>query len=99
MLSTHANLDNQNELNQFLSLINPTLREEVTRHIVLQAISENDIFKDCPDVVGELITSIETLLVLPDDTVFAQGVNEKNMRLYFIAKGECQVGVRDHMYH
>ena len=60
MLSTHANLDNQNELNQFLSLINPTLREEVTRHIFMQAISENKIFKDCPDVVGELITSIET---------------------------------------
>ena len=34
------------------------------------------------------------MLVLPDDTVFEQGI--KGHKLYFIAEGDCQVGVNDH---
>lgn len=34
--------------------------------------------------------------MLPDYTIFAQG--RKADQLFFIAAGECQVGVNDHMY-
>lgn len=38
--------------------------------IFTRAISKNDIFKEYPECVERLIMHIETLLVLPDDTVF-----------------------------
>ena len=45
MMSTQANLDNQIELNQFLELINPSLRDQVQRVIFEKAICENEIFR------------------------------------------------------
>ena len=94
LLSTQANLDNQQELDEFLSYINPTLRDKVSGVIFSRAINVNDVFKGYPDCVEQFIMHIETTLVLPDDTVFQQGAS--GQKLYFIADGECQVGVNDH---
>ena len=41
MLSTQSNLDNQKELDQFLTLISPSLRLSVTQHIFLNSIQSN----------------------------------------------------------
>lgn len=66
LLSTQASLDNQTELDEFFSFINPTLREQVSLVIFTRAIKSNEIFKEHPDCVAEFVLHTETLLVLPD---------------------------------
>jgi len=45
MLSTQSNLDNQKELDEFMTMISPSLRNQVTKHIFLNAISCNPILQ------------------------------------------------------
>ena len=43
MLATQNNLDNQTELDSFMQMISPSLRNKVTKHIFLDAIASNPV--------------------------------------------------------
>jgi len=43
MMSTHNNLDTQKELDYFMQMISPSLRNKVTKHIFINSISRNPI--------------------------------------------------------
>ena len=45
MISTQNNLDSQKELDNFMQMISPSLRNRVTKHIFLDAISSNPILQ------------------------------------------------------
>ena len=94
MMSTQSNLDSQKELNQFLTMISPSLRIEVQQKIFLSAIHSNEIFSDNQSIIEFVIADIKTLLYLPEDDIVIQGANGTN--LFFIARGECEVWVKDH---
>ena len=76
-------------------MISPSLRSKVTKHIFQTAILTNEIFKDNQDLIDFLINDITTLLYLPEDIVVQQGHDGSSM--FFIAKGDCEVWVKDHM--
>mmetsp|Transcript_11980 Transcript_11980/g.18515 ORF Transcript_11980/g.18515 Transcript_11980/m.18515 type:complete len:87 (-) Transcript_11980:550-810(-) len=76
-------------------MISPSLRMQVTQHIFLRAISKNNIFKENEDLIDFLINDISTLLFLPEDTVVQQGQTGESLLL--IAKGDCEVWVKDHL--
>jgi len=38
LVTTQNNLDNQNELDHFMQMISPSLRNRVTKHIFIKAI-------------------------------------------------------------
>ena len=44
MMATQSNLDAQQELETFLELLNPSLREDVVRHIFMSATQMNSVF-------------------------------------------------------
>lgn len=44
MLETQNNLDSQKELDSFLQMISPSLRNKVTKHIFMDAVSANSLF-------------------------------------------------------
>jgi hypothetical protein len=84
----------QDELKTFLSLISPSLREEVIRSIFAKTLNYNPLFKANDDLIHYVTTKLITKNHLPEDTIIRQG--EDGEALYFIAKGECKVYVRDH---
>lgn len=77
----------------FLNMISPSLRLEVTQHIFLNAIEKNDIFKGNRDIIDFVVHNIITLLYLPEDQILRQG--QKAHHLFFLARGDCEVFVRD----
>ena len=95
MMFTYSNLDNQKELDQFLSIISPSLRLQVTQHIFSNAIESNPIFMGNTEIVDFLINDVQTLLYLPEDAIITQGQFGTNF--LFIAKGDCEVWVKDHL--
>ena len=68
MMTTQNNLDNQKEMDQFLTMISPSLRMEVTQCIFLEAIGKNSIFKG-QDIIDFLVKDISLLLFLPEDSI------------------------------
>jgi len=69
MLSTKSNLDNQKELDEFFSLISPSLRIKVSHHIINKALEKNPIFKGREEIIEFLINDLVTLLYLPEDNI------------------------------
>ena len=61
----------------------------------MDAIANNKIFQGSQDIIDFLINDIVTLLYLPEDVIISQGQNGANF--FFIAKGDCEVWVKDHI--
>ena len=95
MITTESNLDTQKELDNFMQMISPSLRNRVTKHIFINAISNNPILSGSQEVIDFLINDVGTLLFLPEDKIFSQG--EHGDSIYLIAQGDCSVWVFDHM--
>mmetsp|Transcript_41645 Transcript_41645/g.63619 ORF Transcript_41645/g.63619 Transcript_41645/m.63619 type:complete len:125 (+) Transcript_41645:2088-2462(+) len=95
MIQTQNNLDSQKELDIFMTMISPSLRNSVTKHIFINSVSANPILGGSDDLVDFLLNDVSTLLYLPEDTIIRQG--QAGDSLFLIAKGDCTVWVKDHM--
>jgi len=91
LLYTHFNLEQQNELDLFLSQLSPSLKLHVRNSILKEAISKNVIFEDNGEVITEILMDLSILLFQPETVIIRQGHEGKMM--YFIAKGECAIFV------
>jgi CRP-like cAMP-binding protein len=94
MMLTQNNLNTQNELNDFLSMISPSIRNKVTKHIFLDAISSNPIFSSSEELTNFLVSDVKIYLFMPEDYIITQG--QKGENLFMLAKGNCTVWVRDY---
>lgn len=64
--------------------------------IFARAIEGNEIFAAAPpNTVYEFVMHTEAMLVNPEERILTQGAEGK--RLYFVADGDLEVGVLDHM--
>jgi CRP-like cAMP-binding protein len=90
---TQSTSDHQQELNHFLALISPSLKELVIKHISLQAIKKNSVLKKYPEILNLVLPELTILLFTPEDTIIRQGETAENV--YFVCRGEWEVFVRD----
>lgn len=90
---TQSTLDHQNELDKFLNMISPSLKSKIGKHINHDALVINNVFCNNDEVIKALLNDLKTLLSLPEDEIIRQ--NEVGDKMYFIAKGECEVLVTD----
>jgi len=90
---TQSTLDHQTELKQFFEMISPSLKNEVTRFIFGEVILKNEIFTRNDQLVDIVVYKISHEMFEPESSIITQG--EQGDKLYFIAKGECEVFVKD----
>jgi CPA1 family monovalent cation:H+ antiporter len=75
-------------------MISPSLRLEVLDHIFSKLLLKHKVFKNHEKVVKYLTRKLETHIHLPEGYIIQQGDDAEFM--YFIAKGNCKVYVKDH---
>lgn len=63
--------------------------------IFISAFQQNSVFKDEMKVVHKLISGITPFMQRPDDVVI--WIDEEPNNFYFIAEGQCQVSILNHM--
>ncbi|CAI2366862.1 unnamed protein product [Moneuplotes crassus] len=93
LISTQATLDQQKEFDDFLQLLSPSLKSEVTKHIFQECIIGNPIFEEKVEIIEIVLYDLTTLLFLPEDEICRQG--SAGSKFYFLAKGDCQVFIKD----
>ena len=90
---TQSTLDHQNELDKFLTMLSPSLKKQISKHINLDALIHNPVFSGNDEVIKIILNDLVTKLYLPEDEIIRQ--DESGDSMYFIAKGECDVFIRD----
>jgi len=90
---TQSNLETQRELEDFQTMISPSLKLEVTRHIFLQVLISNPIFGDNPELNEMVIEKVSVNSYPPEAIITQQGGNPDGM--YINSKGELAVLVKD----
>mmetsp|Transcript_33777 Transcript_33777/g.38923 ORF Transcript_33777/g.38923 Transcript_33777/m.38923 type:complete len:169 (-) Transcript_33777:1089-1595(-) len=93
MFYTQSNLENQRELEDFKTMISPSLKVEVTRHIFLQVLINSPIFGNNPELNELFIEKVSTYSFPPEDVIIKQGDAPK--ALFVVSKGELAVLVKD----
>lgn len=93
LMSTQDSLDLQEELTLFLKMLSPSLKLKVTEHIFEEALYCNPIFTGQDQAIELFIKSMSLLLFYPEQEIFKQG--DIGDKLYFIARGECDVFIND----
>ena len=83
---THDTLDQQNELDDFLKMLSPSLQFEVRRVLLIETLSKNPLFSDNMEVLDNLIQVLTIHVYRPEDIIIRQGGEAD--RLYFVAVGE-----------
>lgn len=81
-----ALLESQEELEAFLQMISPSLRQRVLQCIFFEELRGNSCFYNNEHLVEFVIKRLNTHIFLPEYTVVAQG--EQGDDIYFISKGE-----------
>jgi CRP-like cAMP-binding protein len=89
-----ALLESQEELEAFLQMISPSLRQKVLKHIFYDILLNNSVLCRNDYLIDFLIKRLNTHIFLPEFSVVTQG--EHGNQMYFISKGECEVTVTDH---
>ena len=90
---TQSNLENQRELEDFKTMISPSLRLEVYRQIFMKVLIANPIFGDNPELNELVIEKVITYSYPPEDIIIRQG--DAPNALYILSKGELAVMVKD----
>ena len=90
---TQSTLAHQEELDRFFEIISPSLKNEVTRFIFSIVINQNEIFSQKESLVDFIVYKISLQMLLPEQFIIQQG--EKGSDFYFLAKGDCEVFVKD----
>lgn len=90
---TQGLLDSQQELETFLGLISPSLKEKVIKFIFQKVLQEDEIFKGREQLVDSLTRKLTTKIYQPEEHIVTQG--EEGDKIYFIAQGGCDVYIRN----
>lgn len=82
-------------MEEFLKILSPSMRLKVTNQIFELAILKNAIFCDKMDVVEYIIDFIQPKFFFPEDRIITMG--QRGKLIYFIANGDCEVSVTNHL--
>ena len=86
LTSTQSTLEQQTEFDKFLSLLSPSLRIQITKHIFQAALLSNDVFDGKPEIIDQILQDLDTSLFLPENEICRQ--DSIGREIFFLAKGE-----------
>jgi len=76
-------------------MISPSLKKEVTFFIFSHVVTKNPVFAQSEQLSAFVLRKIQLHMLLPEESIIKQG--EQGLSFFFIAKGECNVYVKDEM--
>jgi ABC-type transporter Mla subunit MlaD len=70
---THSTLDHQKELDDFLNMLSPSLRQQVRSQIFYESIMLNPLFSNNKELMTFILNDLGASLFLPEDQIIRQG--------------------------
>ena len=90
---TQSALDHQKELDEFLNMLSPSLKQRVLGHVFKDSIMINPVFRNSSDVADTILNHLTIKLFMPEEVIVRQFEHPDSM--YFISNGQCDVYVTD----
>ena len=95
LIYTQATMASSEEFNTFNSLISPSLYNEVLQFLYGSLIKDSEIFAGSEDVKTFILPKLQPQFCKPEEMLITQGEEGERMCLYFLARGSCQVLVKN----
>ena len=93
LIVTNNSWDQQKDMEEFMLMLSPSLKLEVTREIFDDTFLENKVFEKKVEILEFILQDIVMNRFLPEDTICTQG--DVGECAYFIASGSWHVYVYD----
>lgn len=77
-------------------MVSPSLRTEVIGHIFQKVIKSNNTIFKCDEQIEFVTNKLSTQIVMPEENIVSQG--DLGHRLYFLARGNALVFVKDEIH-
>ena len=88
----HETPDVQQDLDKFLGLLSPALKNQIFFHLHSRVISKISILQQCSQIeISYIVNHLKTLLFLPEDIIIRQ--DEDSFQLYFINRGVVNISM------
>jgi len=85
LVVTHNSCVQQNNMEEFMQMLSPSLKLEVTREVFDDCILENKVFEKKIDVLEFILQDIVIARFEPEDTICRQG--DEGQCIFIIASG------------
>jgi CRP-like cAMP-binding protein len=95
LIYTEATMAGREEFEIFQTLISPSLYKQVLVHLYQTIIKENVVFGKNTYITEFILPRLKPLFCKPEEGIILQGEKSEVMSLYFIARGDCEVYIRD----
>ena len=83
---TQTKQDYQDDYENFIAMLSPRLKQQVSNNINNISILKNPIFKDHNDLIESILDNLRTKPFLPEDKIIRQG--NSGACKYFLSRGE-----------
>ena len=93
MIYTEATMSSREEFDLFKSLISPSLYREVLDELYQKIIIQNSLIGNASYIRDFIVPRLDPLFCKPEEDIITQGELNEQMKLYFVARGECEVSV------
>lgn len=94
-------MDSQQEMQEFFSMIAPSLKHKVTAFVIEEALQNNLFLKKRKSLIKNMLNHITMGFYLPEERIITQNdsvyedLEEGVAKFYILGKGECEVFVKD----
>ena len=83
----------QKDMEEFIQMLSPSLKLEITRQVFDDCIIENKVFGKNIDVLEFILEEIVIAQFVPEDIIWRQG--DEGLSIFLISNGSCSVHVFD----
>ena len=97
LIYTQATMASSEEFNTFNSLISPSLYNEVLQFLYGSLIKDSEIFAGSDEIKTFILPKLQPQFCKPEEMLISQGEEGERISLYFLARGSCQVLVKNEM--
>ena len=95
LIYTEATMASQRDFETLYSLISPSLYNKVLHCLFEAILKQNPVLKKDKRMAEFILPKLKPHFCKPEEVLVVQGEDCENKCMYFIARGDCQVTVRD----
>jgi len=97
LIHTEASMASREEFEVFQTLISPSLYKRVLLQLYDAVIKQNDVFGPHSQIAEFILPKLKPMFCKPEEKILSQGDDNDGKSMYFVARGDVEVYIKDEL--